>query len=440
MVLSLDQLSDVQNGAITRLFEHDLTLLVAPTGEGKTIICLTAIAELINEGHLNRVIVACPAKVVDVWPTEAQKWYHLKDLKIATVTGDPSIRREIVKGSANVLVTSLNNLDWLLTETHSADGIIIDEVSKGTGKQTSKLKHKKYTERIRWRVGMTATPVAQDFEKIWGMVRIIDGGRALGTSKTKYLNHYFYPDHSGYSYTIRDKWCADEILTKTAHLIHYIEDTKASKLPALTENTIPFQMPAETRALYQEMAKEFVVFLKTKDGETDVEAVNSAVKSGKQRQLASGFLYDEAGHAHEVDRERALQARAWVDSLHGTRGVIFYEFKEQLAQLTKALTSSTTDRYGKEQILLAQIQSMSHGVDGIQDHFHRALFLQPVWSRDAHLQAIGRLWRTGQTKPVTIDTLKCEDTVDELVMARDLDNAAYMKLFVAHMKQQAGER
>ena len=42
-MLAKAELSDEQRRAIAHLFEYDEAILVAPTGVGKTVICLTAI-------------------------------------------------------------------------------------------------------------------------------------------------------------------------------------------------------------------------------------------------------------------------------------------------------------------------------------------------------------------------------------------------------------
>jgi SNF2 family DNA or RNA helicase len=57
-----------------------------------------------------------------------------------------------------------------------------------------------------------------------------------------------------------------------------------------------------------------------------------------------------------------------------------------------------------------------------------------MWSRDATEQAIGRVWRTGQTKEVNVTTLVCDDTLDDLVMQRVEDRGEWMKLFKKHLE------
>jgi len=72
----------------------------------------------------------------------------------------------------------------------------------------------------------------------------------------------------------------------------------------------------------------------------------------------------------------------------------------------------------------------------LQHEFTRAVFFQPNWSRDATEQATGRIWRTGQTKPVQIITLVCDDSLDDVVTARVEGNAKWMELFTTHLKGQ----
>jgi hypothetical protein len=131
----------------------------------------------------------------------------------------------------------------------------------------------------------------------------------------------------------------------------------------------------------------------------------------------------------------------WVNDLAGKSGIIFFEFVEQGVALNKAMPGTSTFQIddfiqggGKGQILLAQAQSLSHGVDGLQHVCSNVLFFQPVWSRDTNEQAVGRVWRTGQTEPVSVTTLVCDDTLDDAVTARVEGRGEWMKLFMRHLR------
>ena len=420
----MPSLKPSQLPAIERLATRKSTILVAPTGAGKTVICLSAIKRVIDAGKVKRVIVAAPAKVVEnmVWTKERLKWDHLAGMRVLNITGDAKKRGSLLAyantNDYDAIVISLNNLDWLLEQGHGkghgCDGIIIDELSKAAGKQTKAMNTKRKGGGFIWRIGMTATPVSQDYQKLFTMAKRIDGGKALGTAKHNFLNQYFYSDYMGYNWTLKDG--ADkQIMAKLKKLVHIIDDDKAETLPAVHEHVIRFDMPAETRGVYNTMKKHMVV--------GDVEAANAAVASGKLRQIASGFMYrtEDAHSAVILDIERYRFYKKWVRELYGKPGLVFYEF---VAQSTWSAPSNVT---------FAQIQSMSHGVDGLQYEYADMLFVQPVWSRDSQQQAIGRLHRQGQKNEVNVTTLVCNDTLDDLVMERVEDRGEWMKLFKQHL-------
>ena len=351
-----------------------------------------------------------------VWAKEAAKWAHLSGLTVVEVKGDPQERLHQLKTEGGVYIISLNNLDWLLQQDHRCDGIIVDELSKAAGKQAAGLKSNKKAGMFKWRVGMTATPVSQNFEKLYAMCRIIDGGAALGTNKQKYLEQYFYSDYMGYNWTLRDGADA-QIMARIGGLVHLVDDTKADTLPPCTKKFIRFEMPLSSRDLYNDMKRHLIV--------SGVEAANEAVKSGKLRQIASGFMYDADEEVHYLDGARVTAAARWCDALKGKPGLIFYEYVEQGNRLSNFVGSN---------IKLAQINAMSHGVDGLQHTYADVLFYHPIWSRDATEQAVGRVWRQGQTKPVTVTTLICNDTLDDLVINRVDDRGEWMKIFSKHLK------
>ena len=436
-----------QVGAIDHLYEHDHTLLIAPTGAGKTVICLTTVHELIEGSELRRVIVAAPARVVEqmVWPNEAAKWEHLRGLTVLQLEGTSQQRiKQLLSCPSDIIVVSLNNLAWLLEQDHGADGIIIDEISKASGKWTQGLKSKKRAGCFKWRVGMTATPVSQDFTKVWAMARILDGGAALGTNKSQFMERYFYSDYMGHNWTLREGADA-QIMSAVSGLVHALEDDKASQLPKLRERERRFKMPTETREAYDEMRKDMVIEA------LDADAANEAVKSGKLRQLASGFIYKqviETGPSgkpitktvldHTFDSARAAEAVEWRRTLGRRKGIIFYEFTEQCEMLRARLINITESveafKQGPRDILLAQINSLSHGVDGLQDVCSDVLFFHPMWSRDAYTQARDRIWRTGQRREVTSTVLVCENTLDDLVLERVEDRGVWMEKFMQHLR------
>lgn len=441
-MLSEDLLTAEQNKAIDFLIENDNSLLVAPTGEGKTVICLTAIEQLMgwskDSGRKFKCAIVCPPKVIKNFQREIDKWEHLNHLNLVDLSGDEGPREKALAANpdADIYAVSLNSLGWLLDKNLPLQGVIIDELSKAAGKFTSKLRHRKNVEKIWWRVGMTATPVSENFEKIFNMTRLVAGTKVFGNNKQKFMHRYFYPDYNGHTWTLRDG-AEEKILEKIRPYVHLIEDNKVKKLPPLYETFDRFEMPEDTRELYDEMALKMLVEMQ--DGNY-VEAANRAVVSGKLRQLASGFLYTAKGVSERVDLERLA---AFVGVIQENKAsvplLVYYEYVEQLEEIKSVMpldkTAFSYDEFDPmiHLHLVAQVSSMSHGVDGLQKIFQDIIFYQPIWSRDAYTQARDRVWRRGQEHPVKVRTLVCNNSLDEVVIDRVDEKGGWMELFEKHL-------
>ena len=104
-----------QQAAITRLIEHDRTLLIAGMGAGKTVVALTAAAELLDMKAVKRVLVVAPVRVCNlVWATEHMKWSHLQGLTVALATGTPAKRRDAFSSDAQIVVVNIENIAWMV--------------------------------------------------------------------------------------------------------------------------------------------------------------------------------------------------------------------------------------------------------------------------------------------------------------------------------------
>lgn len=436
-LLTVSNLTGEQNKGIQFITDNDQGVIIADTGVGKTAIALQAIA--LKKG---KWIVACPPKVSSGWAIESVKWEETKHLKIVHLSGDPDVRLSLLNTNADVYVISLNSLTWLLTQKHGCDSIIIDELSKASGKQASKLKNKT-NDKINNRYGLTATPVSESFLKLYGMLRIIDKGVALGRNKQCYLTKYFYAtDYKQFNWKLHpdsDK----KIMAKIRHLICDIKTNKADTLPPIEYEEIVFDMPESTRAIYETMKTELLI-----EGDSDVVAVNLAVLSSKLRQISSGFVITEDNLVIEYDTERA---DTLIKILPQT-ALIIYEYTAQRVQIEKCILKAgkkaayvfggsdsekalTAFKSGAVDYLVAQQNTLSHGVNNLQYATSNIIFIHPLWSNDNYKQSIGRIWRQGTPfDKVTVTTIVCDKTVDDLVLTRLDDKAINMTNFLQHLR------
>ena len=82
----------------------------------KTVITLTAINELrYNRWAVQRVLIVAPKKVAEgTWSNEANKWDHLRHLRVSLVCGSQQKRLRALATPADVYVINRDNVAWLV--------------------------------------------------------------------------------------------------------------------------------------------------------------------------------------------------------------------------------------------------------------------------------------------------------------------------------------
>lgn len=409
------ELTADQEVAVTRLVEYDHTLLVAPMGAGKTAVVITAARELLELGVVSRVLVVAPLMVADTtWRSEARLWGG--GLRFTYALGGAKARgKAFTDELAQVVVTNVDNLAWAASEMglDGFDGLVVDEGTKlaetgGVGAR----RLRRWIPRMRWRVVLSGTPVAQGLDKLFGQMLIVDGGETLGTSKHRFLRSWF----TAMDYEER-RWepnelLREELLRRVRPWVHTMPEYPR---PPLSERVVWVDLPDGARALYRGLARDWVA--------GDVVAVNEAVLKGKLAQVAGGAVYDESGAAVWVHNAKwtALEAvlRGWADS----PVLVVYSWEWQLERLRSMgavpFTVARLEAWNRGEIPVMAIhpRSCGHGLN-LQSGGHRIVWMGPQWSRDAHDQVVARLWRRGQGIGVEVIVVCARDTVDGEVLER----------------------
>src|SRR5215831_1972993 len=150
--MNLRTLYSYQQRAATWFYERDAAFLIAPLGAGKGAAALTALADLIRDGHRRHALVVAPKLVATtVWPRELTLWPHLNYLRIAVLSGAPARRRALLAAASerDLTVIGVDLVQWLVEELAALpddhplfDVLVIDETSRlkdPTGKRARAL-------------------------------------------------------------------------------------------------------------------------------------------------------------------------------------------------------------------------------------------------------------------------------------------------------------
>lgn len=432
---------DYQTQATGFIEEHRQAAVLLGMGLGKTVITLTAIWNLLLDSfQARRVLVIAPLRVArDTWPAEAAKWEHLGGLTTVVAVGSKQQRLNALAAGAMVTIINRENVPWLVKHLGKAwdfDMVVIDELSSFKSHTAQRFKAlascRPAITRI---VGLTGTPASNGLMDLWAQFRLLDGGERLGRYISHYRNRYFIPDkrNGQQIFTYKPREGAEaEIYEAIADMTLSMKITDYLTLSELTITNHQVTLDAKERKAYEQLRDEMV--LELEDGVVD--AANAAALSGKLLQLASGAVYTDTGETTVVHDKKLDVLEDLVEAANGNPVLVAYWFKHDATRIieripsAKILTSSADiEAWNKGEIPVALIHpaSAGHGLN-LQAGGSILIWFSLTWSLELYQQTNARLYRQGQTKPVSIIHLACTNTLDERVLdaleAKDMTQAA----------------
>lgn len=480
----LSHLHTYQQAAIDWIFEHDRSMALCPVGSGKTVISWTVISELMDGGHIERPMVFAPLRVAQlVWPQEREHWEHLAGRPVVAWGGEPASwvdslwrtsrqlwgsrqylearlpkivdvikRRETEHKLADVLteerkvnkairatlppkavhITSYENLLWwaeLYTPGESPfDMLVFDEIGKLKNPKSPRYKAiRKHTKAAKMVVGLNATPAPEGLLDLYTQVTIIDGGKLWGKSYYDWRQRYFVPaDYQGFNF--RPQIGAPALIMKDLNTLAFkVDEADLSYQKSMQHNQIAIELPAKARALYTEMEKRMAVEI---EGREDIVAMSAAAASMKLRQLANGFIYDDAKKPMIVHTEKQNALADLLDDMAREPLLVAYEFGEDLEAIRRVwknipylgqgvsatVAADNVDKWNRRQIPAMALHKASagHGLNLQAGGSHVCWYCLP-WDLEGWLQLNGRVDRQGQTRACYSHAIIARDTIDERV-------------------------
>ena len=419
-----------QTYATDFILEHPISAVFLDMGLGKSVITLTAIFDLCLDRFLVRkVLVIAPLRVaLDTWPSEIEKWDHLRGLTYSVAVGNEAQRKAALLQRASVYIINRENVQWLLESSglpFDYDMVVIDELSSFKSYQAKRFRALlKVRPRVKRIVGLTGTPSSNGLMDLWAEFRILDMGKRLGRFITHYRTAFFQPDKRNAQVVFSYKplpGAEDAIYEKISDITISMRAGDYLDMPECVMNEVKVTLSEKERQAYDTMRSELVLSL---NGE-EVDAGNAAALANKLSQMANGAVYGEDKRVLRLHDRKLDALEDLIEAANGKPVLVAYWFKHDLERIRARFTvrEIKTSRdiadwnQGKIPVAVIHPASAGHGLN-LQSGGSTLVWFGLTWSLELYQQTNARLWRQGQKDTtVVIHHIITKNTIDERIMS-----------------------
>ena len=425
--------------------------MFAEPGLGKTSTTLAAYSVLKDNGAAKGMLVVAPLRpCYKVWPTEIAKWADFQGLTYTILHG--SKKDERLNGpQVDLYIINYEGLKWLEAAIAKKkvlpfDVLCLDESTKIKNTQTVRFKTmKKLRDRFNRVWALTGTPAPNGIENLFGQIFMLDGGERLGRYVTHFRREYFHEErqYGGYSLWFPRPDTQVRVQQKIADITLALRAEDYLKMPRRIENRIEVDLPADALRVYKGIEDEFFAQL----GSGVVTAANAAAKGMKLRQVTGGAVYGTEGAAglHDaklealadlIEEQEGQPLLVAVQFQHEVERIRAYLDDKDIPYLGGGVSINESNRIvddwnaGKVPVLLAHPTSVAHGLN-LQAGGNAVCWFSLTWNLEEFDQFNARVYRQGQTKPVTFHYIIANDTIDDNVLnalrAKDRTQKALMQ-------------
>lgn len=422
---------DYQTRAVEWCLNNPRCGLFLPMGAGKTVITLSAIARLKQNGLIDKVLIIAPVRVArTTWPAEIEKWDHTKSLTYSLIDGDAKKRTRALEKEADIYIIGKEQVIWLCETVGKRwpfDMVVVDELSTFKNPQAQRFKAlKKVVKKFKRFIGLTGTPAPRGIPDLWSQMFLIDAGTRLGKSIGSFRKTYLIPERSNgyivYSWAARNG-AQKEIEEKISDVVMSLDSSECVELPDINYINVPITLPKTVKKRYDAFKKDLVLELST----TDVSASNLGVLCGQLLQFTSGQIYthDPSFPVDTIHDEKIKALSDILTSANGEPVIIYYYFKHELDRIINLLESnnlrystlekdSDLARWNNHEldVLLLHPASAGHGLNLQAGGSVIIWYCLPNFNLELYQQANARLYRQGQREKARVYHLLVDDSID----------------------------
>lgn len=418
-------------------------------GSGKT----KAVFDAILHYGMKRVLVVCPSKVIDsVWRRQAEVhlpgWFNYEMVLLGGDEAPSSVTRRaksleqtasrceqleqcliaVVNPEAvwrTSMIQSLTALQWDLT--------VLDESHRmrNQGTKQAKAMIGKIGPASKRRVALSGTPLVNGPQDAFSQFKFLDPG-VFGESVTKFRERWLVMGGFEGRQIIGHR----DLPQFTAHMNEIASRVALRdvvELPPATHEVRSVTLGEEAKRIYIDLRNEFRAFVHEHGL---VQAPNILVKLLRLAQVTSGHTVveseDGTKRTVEVDRAKRDSLEEIVDAApRGASIAVFCRFKHDLSAVHQVAAAcerrsfeisgsasqqsewEASCKAGEGPVIAVQMQSGSVGIDLTPASY--GCMYSVGYDASEYEQALARLVRPGQTKPVIFYHLIAKGTVDALI-------------------------
>jgi SNF2 family DNA or RNA helicase len=394
-------------------------------------------------GVTGGILIICPKTMMKTWQRELALWQNMTGI---IISGDAAKKKRLAGTAAHAHICNYESLSYV-ADNHYA-GLIPDEIHRCANNSTQTERTMGLAQRATKRLGLSGTPITNALESIFYQMLIIDQGKALGPSRTRFLEKFFREEvtHGGFVKNIPKEESVSAVSAAMARSTYFIKKEEALPfLPAKTHTPITIEMTDEQARYYKELEREAHLYIQ--DATVTVE--QASAKMMKLLQLAQGFvLTDDGTGRHFSDAKTQLLMETLTGELAGKKVILWTYFQyesQRIAELLRearipfvridgTITSqrardAAVDRFNDDPSLLVFVRqlSMSEGVTltakDCETPCHESIYMGLSYRLVDWKQSQDRIHRLGQKYHCSYRYFLTENCVDRKVFNSVLDKS-----------------